>query len=154
MVCVLGVLRENKTTPSDCSVTSHLRCQVFKWKTSSPQGHKSCALSCTFHYDHSLRRFMEIWKITRKREVMYLVPIKRWTQRRRSAYNWLECVYTCFPPVPPQLQFNMGFWNVDSKLADSPESLKTLRTCFGLCGGGSQIWVREDEAPCPIVCSW
>lgn len=42
MMCVRGVVKENKITPDDCAVTKHLpHGLMFKWKTSRPRRHKS-----------------------------------------------------------------------------------------------------------------
>lgn len=105
-MCVRGVVKENKITPDDCTVTKHLpHGLMFKWKTSRPRRHKSAALLSVRFIVETLNHFSEpIWKHgkIRKHEVMYLVPVKHGERSRRSPYNWLECVYTCLPPVAAQ----------------------------------------------------
>lgn len=106
MVCVLCVVRKNKMTPDDCTLTEHFpHSLVFKWKTSQPQRHKSAPLSSRFHHRNVKPVFQSQYENMGKRkkhEVMYLVPIKHKWKSRRSSYNWLGCVYTCLPPVPAQ----------------------------------------------------
>lgn len=106
MMCVRGVMKENKITPDDCSVTKHLpHGLMFNGKLPDRKGINQRHSPVCFIIEMLNHILEPIWKHgkIKKHAVMYLVPIKHREKSRRSPYNWLECVYTCLPPVQHRL---------------------------------------------------